>query len=114
MRTIEQTSQFRRDFKREAKGQHRQALEAELSAVVEALASDATLEPRHRDHALTGDWKDHRDCHIKPDLVLIYRKPDQASVRILWILMLTDLSQTLTVFKRSISVIGCCGDSWKP
>lgn len=27
-------------------------------------------------HALTGNWKDHRDCHIKPDLVLIYRKPD--------------------------------------
>jgi mRNA interferase YafQ len=25
---------------------------------------------------LTGDWKDHRDCHIRPDLVLIYRKPD--------------------------------------
>ena len=34
------------------------------------------MEPRHRDHAMTGDWKDHRDCHVKPDLVLIYRKPD--------------------------------------
>jgi mRNA interferase YafQ len=38
------------------------------------LARDQALEPRHRDHALTGDWADHRDCHIKPDLVLIYRK----------------------------------------
>ena len=28
------------------------------------------------DNGLTGDWKDHRDCHIKPDLVLIYRLPD--------------------------------------
>ena len=82
MRTIEQTSQFRRDYKREAKGQHRQALQTEVSAVVEALANDATLEPRHRDHALTGDWKDHRDCHIKPDLVLIYRKPDQAVLQL--------------------------------
>jgi mRNA interferase YafQ len=27
---------------------------------------------------LTGDWKDHRDCHIKPDLVLIYRKPEDS------------------------------------
>jgi mRNA interferase YafQ len=29
-----------------------------------------------RDHALSGEWKDHRDCHLKPDLVLIYRLPD--------------------------------------
>ncbi len=50
-------------------------LDAELMPIVQALASDLPLEPRHRDHALTGDWKDHRDCHVKPDLVLIYRKP---------------------------------------
>jgi mRNA interferase YafQ len=43
-------------------------------AVVTALAKDDPLEERLRDHALTGEWKDHRDCHIKPDLVLIYRK----------------------------------------
>jgi mRNA interferase YafQ len=48
----------------------------EMTPVVQVLACDQPLEPRHRDHALTGDWKDHRDCHIKPDLVLIYRKPD--------------------------------------
>jgi len=47
-----------------------------MTPVVQLLACDQPLEPRHRDHALTGDWKDHRDCHIKPDLVLIYRKPD--------------------------------------
>jgi len=82
MRTIEYTSQFRRDYKREAKGQHRQALQTELSAVVDALANDAPLDPRQRDHALTGDWKDHRDCHIKPDLVLIYRKPDLAVLQL--------------------------------
>jgi mRNA interferase YafQ len=33
-------------------------------------------EKKHRDHSLTGNGKDHRDCHIKPDLILIYRKPD--------------------------------------
>ncbi|MBK8538024.1 MAG: type II toxin-antitoxin system mRNA interferase toxin, RelE/StbE family [Candidatus Competibacteraceae bacterium] len=31
---------------------------------------------KYRDHAPSGDWKDHRDRHLKPDLVLIYRKPD--------------------------------------
>mgnify|MGYP000930888494 FL=1 len=49
-------------------------LNAELMPIVKALANDLPLEPRHRNHALTGDWKDHRDCHVKPDLVLIYRK----------------------------------------
>ena len=47
-----------------------------MTPVVQLLACDQPLEPRHLDHALTGDWKDHRDCHIKPDLVLIYRKPE--------------------------------------
>jgi mRNA interferase YafQ len=32
--------------------------------------------------ALTGDWKDHRDCHIKPDLVLIYRKLDKTILQL--------------------------------
>jgi mRNA interferase YafQ len=78
MRTIERTGQFKRDFKRESKGQYRLTLQTDLTAVVVALANDQALEPRHRDLGLTGDWKDHRDCHIRPDLVLIYRLPDEA------------------------------------
>ncbi len=82
MRTIEQTSRFKRDYKREAKGPHRQTLASDFVAVVTALANDQVLADKHRDHALTGDWKDHRDCHIKPDLVLIYRKPDDAVLQL--------------------------------
>jgi mRNA interferase YafQ len=44
--------------------------------VLVALANDNELAEKHRDHALTNNWNDHRDCHIKPDLILIYRKPD--------------------------------------
>jgi mRNA interferase YafQ len=40
------------------------------------LVSDCPLPDRMCDHTLAGEWKDHRDCHIKPDLVLIYRVPD--------------------------------------
>lgn len=82
MRKIDPTGQFRRDYKREAKGRHRATLDADLEPVLETLASDQPLEPRHRDHALTGEWKDHRDCHVKPDLVLIYRKPDDATLQL--------------------------------
>lgn len=82
MRTIERTGQFKRDWKRESKGQHRAALTTEFVAVLTALASDLPLETRHRDHALTGDWKDHRDCHVRPDLVLIYRLPDAITLQL--------------------------------
>ena len=77
MRTIERTGQFKRDYKRAAKGAHRTTLASAFVEIVTALANDQPLADKHRDHALTGDWKDHRDCHIKPDLVLIYRKPDE-------------------------------------
>ena len=82
MRKIERTGQFKRDYKREAKGRHRETLDADLVPVLVALANDQLLEPRHRDHALTGNWKDHRDCHVKPDLVLIYQKPDAYTLRL--------------------------------
>ena len=82
MRTIERTGQFKRDYKRRARGRHRTTLDADLVPVLVALANDRLLEPRHRDHALTGDWKDYRDCHVKPDLVLIYQKPDSDTLRL--------------------------------
>ncbi len=45
--------------------------------IVAMLANDEPLAERHHDHPLVGEWRDHRDCHIKPDLVLIYRKTDE-------------------------------------
>jgi mRNA interferase YafQ len=82
MRTIKQSGQFKRDLKRESKGPHGTVLQREFVSIIAALAADKPLEPRHRDHALTGDWKDHRDCHVKPDLVLIYRKPDDETLQL--------------------------------
>jgi len=82
MRTIEWTSQFKRDYKRESKGQHRDTLDLDLFPLVETLANDQALEARYRDHALTGEWKDYRDCHIKPDLVLIYKKLGEDTMRL--------------------------------
>lgn len=76
MRTIRRTTRFKRDFKREAKGRHRATLDDDVLTVVSFLAADAPLPEKYRDHALTGVWEDHRDCHIKPDLVMIYRKSD--------------------------------------
>ena len=82
MRTIERTGQFKRDYKRESKGRHRASLDKNFLAVLALLLNDQLLEDRLRDHALTGEWKDFRDCHIKPDLVLIYRKPDPDTLQL--------------------------------
>ena len=82
MRTIEQSGQFRKDYKREKKAQHGKTLDALLVPIFNALVSDSPLEPRHRDHPLTGEWKDHRDCHVKPDLVLLYRLPDAHTLQL--------------------------------
>lgn len=82
MRRIEPTGQFKRDYKREAKGQHNAILDETLKTVLQCLIDDQPLETHYRDHALTGEWKDHRDCHIKPDLVLIYQKPDAEILRL--------------------------------
>jgi mRNA interferase YafQ len=82
MRRIEQTGQFRRDYKREKKGQHRTTIDSDFTAILTQLRTDYPIDARHRDHSLTGDWKDHRDCHIRPDLVLIYSKPDDDTLRL--------------------------------
>ena len=76
------TGRFRRDLKRELKGRYRREIAEELNELIGLLAADTLLPVHHRDHALTGDWKDHRDCLVKPDLVLIYRKPDDETLQL--------------------------------
>jgi mRNA interferase YafQ len=50
--------------------------------VLGALVSDTPLAKQHRDHPLSGDWSGFRDCHVRPDLVLIYEKPDAETLRL--------------------------------
>ena len=74
MRKIERPGSFKRDYKREAKGQHKAILDRALVPVIQLLVDDQVLAPRYRDHDLTGGWAGFRECHIRPDLLLIYRK----------------------------------------
>jgi mRNA interferase YafQ len=76
MRRIEVTGAFRRDFKREKRGQHRPDLNSLVSEAVSLLTEDKALPEKNRDHGLSGEWDDHRECHLRLDLLLIYRKPD--------------------------------------
>ena len=92
MRKIERTGQFKRDYKREAKGQHRLVLDDALLAVLKLLIADNPLPAKYRDHPLSGDWADHRDCRIKPDLVLICRLPDANTLQLVRIGSHSELS----------------------
>jgi mRNA interferase YafQ len=83
MRTIERSAAFKRDFKRvKATPRHSKDIDQLLYAIVEKLLVDDKLPPRNRDHELSGNWKGYRECHLKPDLLLIYRKPDTDTLRL--------------------------------
>jgi mRNA interferase YafQ len=82
MREVKYTARFRKDYRREKSGQLGKKIDGLLMETVNLLAADKVLPHRYFDHPLFGEWKDHRDCHIKPDLVLIYRKPDDGTLEL--------------------------------
>lgn len=68
------TNQFKKDYKR-IKKQNKDLIK--LQDVIEKLADGERLEQKYKDHQLSGIWKNHRDCHIEPDWILIYRTTSQ-------------------------------------
>lgn len=67
---VKPTSQFRKDYKLALKRGLNVTL---LEDVVAALAMGKKLPEKHKDHGLSGNWSGHRECHILPDWLLIYR-----------------------------------------
>lgn len=63
------TKQFKKDYKAAMK---RNLNISELDHVIKLLAKGESLPEKYRDHALTGDWIGFRECHIRPDWLLIY------------------------------------------
>lgn len=82
MRKVKWDNRFRRDYRRESKGQYKQVLERDLNYVIEILVRDMPLSVRYQDHILKGNWSGYRECHIKPDLVLVYLKVDSDVLRL--------------------------------
>ena len=70
MLILETTVQFRRDYKKMMKRGLERAL---IEAVIDTLLAEQPLAPKYRDHALTGNYKGFRECHIQPDWLLIYK-----------------------------------------
>jgi mRNA interferase YafQ len=75
--TVKFTTQFKRDYKLEIK----RGLNIELlEEVVTVLSMGKTLPEKYKDHALSGNWVGHRECHIQPDRLLIYHIEDNVLV----------------------------------
>ncbi len=75
--TVKTTAQFKKDYKLAMKRGLKINL---LEAVIAALAMGETLPGKNKDHALTGNWVGHRECHIQPDWLLVYRIEDNILV----------------------------------
>ena len=82
MRKIERSSPFKRDRKRiKATPKHRD-LDSVLLPILALLIADESLPENNRDHPLSGEWVGYWECHIKPDLLLIYRKSGEDMLRL--------------------------------
>ena len=64
------SSSFKNDFKLAKKRKFDIKL---LNEVIDKLANQEKLDPKYKDHKLSGKYKDYRECHIKPDWLLIYK-----------------------------------------
>ena len=71
MLILDYSSQFKKDFKKITKLPIPEIIE--VGNVISTLQKSLMLDAKYVDHALVGNWHGFRDCHIKPDLVLIYR-----------------------------------------
>ncbi|MGR6840061.1 type II toxin-antitoxin system YafQ family toxin [Aliivibrio wodanis] len=75
MYNLEYSTQFKKDFKKITKMPISDIIE--VGNIISKLQRNETLDPKNVDHSLTGNWSGFRDCHIKPNLVLIYRIFDE-------------------------------------
>ena len=76
---------FTNQFKRDLKLAEKQGKDTErLFRVVERPANGETLEPKYRDHDLTGNYKGCRECHIAPDWLLVYEVVEDVLVLMLY------------------------------
>ncbi len=83
MRTIEYASQLKRDYRKAKRNPKFRKLDGWLKSIVSDLAGDVSLsDPPYRDYQLSGVWSGYQELHIKPDLLLIYSKPDDRTLRL--------------------------------
>lgn len=74
MRNVKLTSKFKKQYRKTLKSPNHFDLDNNLNFVLDLLIADVSLPDKFHDHALIGNFVGSRECHIKPDLLLMYRK----------------------------------------
>lgn len=74
MLNIKNSTRFNRDLK---KFMHQQSILKELNTILDLLIQNIPLDKKYKDHPLSGNWAKRRECHIRPDVLLIYAKDEE-------------------------------------
>lgn len=68
MLKLERSNAFKRDFRKHGD------LDTALIEILYLLLNNEPLPAKYKDHDLIGNYKGFRECHIKPDLLLVYKR----------------------------------------
>lgn len=74
MLKLKVATKFKKDLK---KFKHNQIVQDKLEEIIESLLKGKKLPEKNKDHDLVGNYVNHRECHISPDVLLIYKKDDE-------------------------------------
>ena len=74
---IKKSSAFKKAIK---KFKHQSEVLEKIENIIDTLADNTPLDSKHKDHALQGEYTGYRECHIEPDLLLIYKKQEDILV----------------------------------
>ena len=83
MREVSRTAAFKRDYRRTLRSSHGLHVKDVLGRVVTLLADDRPLPSNYADHPLKGPWQGYRECHLRPNLLLIYRTVDASALQLI-------------------------------
>ena len=82
MREVSRTTAFKRDYRRVLRSGHGEDAKETLARVVALLADDRPLPSNYADHPLKGPWRGFRECHLRPNLLLIYGNADASTLQL--------------------------------
>jgi mRNA interferase YafQ len=92
MYKIRSTKAYRKAYARVS--QHKNFAQDVLDSIIDALAQGKTLEAKYKDHQLTGEFQEYRECHVKNNILLLYQKYEDFLV-----LTLVDLGTHDDIFR---------------
>lgn len=77
---LRSSKSFRTDYKK-----LHDAEKAQTDLVIQKLLRGESIEAKYRDHALRGNYAGYRECHVRPDLLLVYKKTDDGATLVLYL-----------------------------